>query len=324
MALVMMDHIVIDMPPQHTYLLASLFLLLTSHSLPSPPFSHPQLLATAGHVALYDYDKPNKKWTRKDVEGSLFVVKRRGTPRFRFIILNKKSADNFIEDVGGGFACEANPPYLLYKSSSHNQVIGIWFYDKEDFAKIAALLQKISATFAAPAEEDVAGEGKRREEEENEDNEEEVEEESEEEVEEESAEEEEEEEEQSEESPGFWDKKVQVPSQLPAPGGSVLEKLFSNMKVAKSQSGSVPLLTPEYLQTKQQASPSVVGGVGVGGPKQASSGNLLLAMLSSEGGGEKSAEVKSARVAILLENLSRNKEFCGMLSEEMKKVGFQF
>jgi hypothetical protein len=286
---------------------------------PSPPSTilSPQLLATAGHVALYDYDKPNKKWTRKDVEGSLFVVKRRGTPRFRFIILNKKSADNFIEDVGGGFACESNPPYLLYKSSSHNQVIGIWFYDKEDFAKIAALLQKISATFAAPAEEDVAGEGDSIREEEEEDSEEE--EESEEEIEEESAEEEE----QNEESPGFWDKKVQVPSQLPAPGGSVLEKLFSNMKVAKSQAGSVPLLTPEYLQTtQQQASPSVVGGVG--GPKQASSGNLLLAMLSSEGGGEKSAEVKSARVAILLENLSRNKEFCGMLSEELKKVGFQF
>ncbi len=94
-----------------------------------------QLLATAGHVALYDFDIPTKRWvwspemhahafrhfchssaiyracaqlisstctdkrarssvmqSRKDVEGSLFLVKRRSQPRFQFVILNKKSA----------------------------------------------------------------------------------------------------------------------------------------------------------------------------------------------------------------------------------------
>ena len=51
-----------------------------------------QLLATAGHVALYDFDIPTKRWARKDVEGSLFVVKRSSQPRFQMVILNKKSA----------------------------------------------------------------------------------------------------------------------------------------------------------------------------------------------------------------------------------------
>ena len=74
-----------------------------------------QVLATAGHVALYDFNQDSSCWVknvllfvvrnsqwklalrtrplqeRKDVEGSLFLLKRRTNPRFQFIILNKKS-----------------------------------------------------------------------------------------------------------------------------------------------------------------------------------------------------------------------------------------
>lgn len=50
---------------------------------------------------------PDLHWlppqSRKDVEGSLFLVKRRSQPRFQFIILNKKSA-------GGRCSC---PAYIL-------------------------------------------------------------------------------------------------------------------------------------------------------------------------------------------------------------------
>lgn len=113
-----------------------------------------ELLATAGHVALYDFDIPTKRWSRKDVEGSLFLVKRRSQPRFQFIILNKKSAvgtDNFVEDVHGGFQCEVQKPYVLYRNRA-NEVVGIWFYDEADCDRISALLQRIASTFAAPAE----------------------------------------------------------------------------------------------------------------------------------------------------------------------------
>eukprot|EP00887_Chlorella_sp_A99_P001721 scaffold8.g1721.t1 len=109
-----------------------------------------QLLATAGHVALYDFEVTTKKWSRKDVEGSLFLVKRRSQPRFQFVILNKKSADNFVEDVMGGFQCEVQPPYLLYRNKA-GEVVGIWFFDQADCDRISGLLQKIASTFAAPS-----------------------------------------------------------------------------------------------------------------------------------------------------------------------------
>ncbi len=75
----------------------------------------------------------------------MFLLKRRTNPRFQFIILNKKSqgarcvfrwssccrtaaqtwhaqarfaasADNYVEDVLGGFQFEKSKPYLLYRN----------------------------------------------------------------------------------------------------------------------------------------------------------------------------------------------------------------
>lgn len=88
------------------------------------------------------------------MEGSLFLLKRQTQPRFRIVILNKKSqgkfsyatieavmaaclvalsvrssaavcvptafsvADNFVEDILGDFKFEIASPYILYRSKS--------------------------------------------------------------------------------------------------------------------------------------------------------------------------------------------------------------
>lgn len=49
--------------------------------------------------------------SRKDVEGSLFLVKRRSQPRFQFIILNKKSAGG--RHACFGVVCAGRPHVLL-------------------------------------------------------------------------------------------------------------------------------------------------------------------------------------------------------------------
>jgi hypothetical protein len=87
-----------------------------------------ELLASAGHVALYNFDIPTKRWSRKDVEGSLFLVRRQSHPRFQLIILNKKSAvatETFVENVHGGFQCEVQKPYLLYRNSDNQECINM-------------------------------------------------------------------------------------------------------------------------------------------------------------------------------------------------------
>ncbi|AQK57425.1 mRNA-decapping enzyme-like protein [Zea mays] len=49
------------------------------------------ILITAAHVTLYDFNIDLNQWSRKDVEGSLFVVKRNSQPRFQFIVMNRRN-----------------------------------------------------------------------------------------------------------------------------------------------------------------------------------------------------------------------------------------
>ncbi|KAL0654387.1 hypothetical protein Bca4012_097078 [Brassica carinata] len=51
-----------------------------------------EILITAAHVTLYEFNIEISQWSRKDVEGSLFVVKRnKQQPRFQFIVMNRRN-----------------------------------------------------------------------------------------------------------------------------------------------------------------------------------------------------------------------------------------
>ncbi|KAF8641876.1 hypothetical protein HU200_067583 [Digitaria exilis] len=96
------------------------------------------ILITAAHVTLYDFNIDLNQWSRKDVEGSLFVVKRNTQPRFQFIVMNRRNTDNLVEDLLSDFEYELQPPYLLYRNASQ-EVNGIWFYKQQDCEAVASL-----------------------------------------------------------------------------------------------------------------------------------------------------------------------------------------
>eukprot|EP00899_Mesostigma_viride_P013230 jgi/Mesvir1/21908/Mv01970-RA.1 len=105
------------------------------------------VLGTAAHVTLYSFDVNGMQWTRKNVEGSLFVVKRKSAPRFQFIVLNRLSTDNMVEDLLSGIEFELSPPYLLYRNV-RKETSGIWFYDDAECEEVTALLKRISSAFS--------------------------------------------------------------------------------------------------------------------------------------------------------------------------------
>ncbi|GAB2235928.1 hypothetical protein Drorol1_Dr00026373 [Drosera rotundifolia] len=101
-----------------------------------------EILSTVAHVASYDFDIDLNQWSRKDVEGSLFVVKRNKQPRFQFIIMNRRSTENLVENLLGDFEFEVQVPYLLYRNATQ-QVNGIWFYNSHECEEVANLFSRI-------------------------------------------------------------------------------------------------------------------------------------------------------------------------------------
>ncbi|CAD5169504.1 unnamed protein product [Musa acuminata subsp. malaccensis] len=101
-----------------------------------------EVLMTAPHVTLYEFNIELNRWSRKDVEGSLFLVKRNAQPRFQFIVMNRRNTDNLVEDLLGDFEYEIHLPYLLYRNAAQ-EVNGIWFYNSHDCEDVANILSRI-------------------------------------------------------------------------------------------------------------------------------------------------------------------------------------
>ncbi|KHN36487.1 mRNA-decapping enzyme-like protein [Glycine soja] len=122
-----------------------------------------EILITAAHVTFYEFNIDLSQWSRKDVEGSLFVVKRNTQPRFQFIVMNRRNtesrcafnlkviglglgywlstlhtqhlalnnSENLVENLLGDFEYEVQIPYLLYRNAAQ-EVNGIWFYNARE------------------------------------------------------------------------------------------------------------------------------------------------------------------------------------------------
>lgn len=107
-----------------------------------------QVIETANHVSLYEFNLDTKKdWKKRDVEGSLFVVKRSCQPRFQVIILNRLSPKNHVEDIlATSFEMETSgqTSYIYYAKEHQGKLLGLWFYDQKECEKIYKLLMKIS------------------------------------------------------------------------------------------------------------------------------------------------------------------------------------
>ncbi|XP_041993782.1 mRNA-decapping enzyme-like protein isoform X2 [Salvia splendens] len=101
-----------------------------------------EIIAGATHVAIYEFDIDTSEWSRKNVQGTLFVVKRNTEPHFQFLVMNRQSTENLVESLWGDFEYEVHGPYVLYRNHC-KEVNGIWFYDTKECEEISNLFGRI-------------------------------------------------------------------------------------------------------------------------------------------------------------------------------------
>eukprot|EP01117_Protostelium_nocturnum_P004625 TRINITY_DN1678_c0_g1_i3.p1 TRINITY_DN1678_c0_g1~~TRINITY_DN1678_c0_g1_i3.p1 ORF type:complete len:251 (-),score=96.74 TRINITY_DN1678_c0_g1_i3:48-800(-) len=102
-----------------------------------------QVLDSAAHVTLYNYQLQSQNWEKKEVEGSLFVVRRSCEPFHAFIVLNRLSTNNMIEEISHEIEIQISEPYLLYRNKS-GEINGIWFYNHNERERMCKMIQRIT------------------------------------------------------------------------------------------------------------------------------------------------------------------------------------
>jgi mRNA-decapping enzyme 1B len=93
---------------------------------------------------MYTMSVTSRQWTKLGVEGSLYLVRRSGVPRYRLLVLNKTSTQNFLEDIDSELEFELNPPYLMY-THGNSEIVGVWFYDADDLQRVQTAIGHMNA-----------------------------------------------------------------------------------------------------------------------------------------------------------------------------------
>ncbi|KAG7401090.1 mRNA-decapping enzyme 1B [Phytophthora boehmeriae] len=114
-----------------------------------------EIVDTASHVVMYEFDQTAQSWKRKDVEGCLFVVKRSSAPRFQIHVNNRLSTTNMTLALDERLEVDNVDSFLILRSPDTTYptgyaIYGIWFFPEEDRAKLLGLLQRLIQSLKAP------------------------------------------------------------------------------------------------------------------------------------------------------------------------------
>lgn len=100
------------------------------------------IVQTAGHVALYSFNAEANAWQKTNVEGTLHVYTRSAEPLHSIMVMNRLNTNNLMEPIESGLDLQLQEPFLLYRNCG-GSIYGIWFYDKDECAKISNILKSL-------------------------------------------------------------------------------------------------------------------------------------------------------------------------------------
>ncbi|CAG8456462.1 4924_t:CDS:2 [Ambispora gerdemannii] len=94
-----------------------------------------EIIDGSSHAVVYKFDNQTTSWTKKGVEGTLFVFKRCIQPVYGFIVMNRLGIDNFVAPLTDNMDIELKNTYIMYKTDK-DEIHGIWIFEEKDRDRI--------------------------------------------------------------------------------------------------------------------------------------------------------------------------------------------
>jgi len=86
---------------------------------------------------------PNPGWRKANIEGPVYLVRRRGTPRYQLLVKNQFSANDLLDSVHPDWELDCQTNYVFYKvEDASKRIRGLWFHDDAERLKLESALEK--------------------------------------------------------------------------------------------------------------------------------------------------------------------------------------
>ncbi|KRX55868.1 mRNA-decapping enzyme 1A [Trichinella sp. T9] len=109
----------------------------------------------APNVVLYIYNPKLSRWTKSDIEGTLFICRRSVKPYYCIVLLNRVHRRNLMEAIDHSLQVVEKDEFLLYKTDG-GIIGGLWFYQssvrKAVYERLGNLIRQHKRELGLPEE----------------------------------------------------------------------------------------------------------------------------------------------------------------------------
>lgn len=104
-----------------------------------------QIVAYSKFVVAYllQQDGPNPGWRKANIEGPVYLVRRRGAPRYQLQVKNQFTTNDLLDDLHADWELDCQKNYVFYKvEDPSKQIRGLWFHDDAERQRIEGVVEK--------------------------------------------------------------------------------------------------------------------------------------------------------------------------------------
>mmetsp|Transcript_26006 Transcript_26006/g.53964 ORF Transcript_26006/g.53964 Transcript_26006/m.53964 type:complete len:237 (-) Transcript_26006:335-1045(-) len=117
--------------------------MLESLQLQDPEIN--QILVYSKFVVAYflQQDEPNPGWRKANIEGPVYIVRRRTAPRYQLLVKNQLHMNDLLDSLHPDWELDCQKNYVFYKvQDTCKRIRGLWFHDDAERQKIESTLEK--------------------------------------------------------------------------------------------------------------------------------------------------------------------------------------
>ncbi|TPX65309.1 hypothetical protein SpCBS45565_g05294 [Spizellomyces sp. 'palustris'] len=134
------------------------------------------ILDSSSHVVVYDFDQQSSSWTKKGIEGTMFVFQRSVEPFYGLFVMNRLGIENLMVLLSADMEVQLMQEFVIYRKpdgakrlikfqslsaniehfltlgvDSGDSVQGLWMYETEDRTRLYTTLLKYQSAIAGVA-----------------------------------------------------------------------------------------------------------------------------------------------------------------------------
>ncbi|KND04991.1 uncharacterized protein SPPG_00674 [Spizellomyces punctatus DAOM BR117] len=108
------------------------------------------ILDSSSHVVVYDFDQQSSSWTKKGIEGTMFVFQRSVEPFYGLFVMNRLGIENLMVLLSADMEVQLMQEFVIYRKpdDSGDSVQGLWMYETADRTRLYTTLLKYQSAIA--------------------------------------------------------------------------------------------------------------------------------------------------------------------------------